>query len=166
MSQLLTRTAILTAFVVIPGFALAQGTEADSIDRPAGDEIEARTVITEGQPDAGTGQTADPLRPEGLRINDQGDVDVLNTFIIGPTRSILTLNPGDEEYVDLQITNREGHRQAYKLTTEDFVSQDNASGSPSGDSQVIAFRGEIGTSVIQPTGTYQVRFVELTASTN
>lgn len=71
-----------------------------------------------------------PERPDGLRVNVQNDMPAVGDFTVGPARVLLTIPPGEERTVELQITNREGRMAAFDLTTEDFVADPDREGTP------------------------------------
>ncbi len=70
------------------------------------------------------------LRPSSLRINIQSDTPVLRDFTLGPTRFILSMAPGEERTVDVELTNREGDPSIFNLTTEDFMANPEQEGTP------------------------------------
>lgn|GEM_PF-1160268 len=59
-------------------------------------------------------------RPESLRVNQQLNMPVTSDYFVSPTRFILNLAPGESQTVEIQVTNRSGTIQDFKLTTEDF----------------------------------------------
>lgn len=59
-------------------------------------------------------------------IIDLEDVPVSNDFNVGPTRYRLSLNPGEESYSNIQITNRMGQETGFIIEIEDFTSQEDA----------------------------------------
>lgn len=71
-----------------------------------------------------------PQRPETLRVNLQNDMPAVGDFTVGPARVLLTIPPGEERTVELQITNREGRLAAFDLSTEDFVADPEREGTP------------------------------------
>lgn len=70
------------------------------------------------------------LRPPSLRINVQSDTPVLRDFTLGPTRFILSMAPGEERTVDVELTNRNGDTSIFNLTTEDFIANAEQEGTP------------------------------------
>lgn len=56
----------------------------------------------------------------GVQINAEDSVPVRGDFQLGPTRFHLTLAPGEEQTVTLQILSRMGAPATYRLTSEDF----------------------------------------------
>ncbi|UPA22516.1 hypothetical protein K8942_05725 [Candidatus Peribacteria bacterium] len=70
------------------------------------------------------------LRPMSLRINVQSDTPVLNDFTLGPTRFILSMAPGEERTVDVELTNRSGTDAIFNLTSEDFIANPEQEGTP------------------------------------
>lgn len=75
-------------------------------------------------------QQSAPERPESLRVNLQNDMPSVGDFTVGPARILLTIPPGEERTVELQITNREGRMAAFDLSTEDFVADPDREGTP------------------------------------
>lgn len=55
-----------------------------------------------------------------VQINMQNDTPVVGDFTVGPARVILPMAPGGERTVEIQLTNREGSRASFNLSTEDF----------------------------------------------
>ncbi|HVW66410.1 MAG TPA: hypothetical protein VHA78_01620 [Candidatus Peribacteraceae bacterium] len=70
------------------------------------------------------------LRPATLRINMQNNTPVLHDFTLGPTRFLLTMAPGEERTVQVQLTDREGKPMTYNFSTEDFIADPNREGTP------------------------------------
>lgn len=66
-----------------------------------------------------------------LRINQQSDTPDLEDFVVGPTRFILPMKPGEERTVELQLTNRMGENIDFELLTEDFFADPEQEGTPS-----------------------------------
>jgi hypothetical protein len=60
----------------------------------------------------------------------QNDTPALGDFIVGPARVILSMKPGEERTVEIQLTNREGRLAAFDLSTEDFAADDSPEGTP------------------------------------
>jgi hypothetical protein len=75
-------------------------------------------------------QTPAGTMPQSVRINVQNDTPAVGDFTVGPARLLLTMKPGEERNVEIQITNREGRRAAFDLTTEDFVADQEREGTP------------------------------------
>lgn len=75
-------------------------------------------------------QEPTPERPDSIRVNLQNDTPAVGDFTVGPARVVLSLDPGEEYDVELQLTNREGRLAAFDLTTEDFASDPEHDGSP------------------------------------
>ena len=48
-----------------------------------------------------------------------GGNEVVGDFVVGPTKTDLTLTPGSEQVVELMVTNRMGDRRLFNLSTED-----------------------------------------------
>ena len=48
-----------------------------------------------------------------------GGNEVVGDFVVGPTKTDLTLTPGKEQVVELMVTNRMGDRRLFNLSTED-----------------------------------------------
>ncbi len=71
------------------------------------------------------------LRPQSLRINSQSDTPNLGDFTLGPTRFLMTMAPGEERTVDVELTNRNGETAIFRLTSEDFTSSAEQEGTPS-----------------------------------
>ena len=69
--------------------------------------------------------------PRPARINVQDGTPVLGDFILGPTRFILPMKPGEERSVDVQITNRMGEDVVFEVGTEDFFADPEQEGTPS-----------------------------------
>lgn len=46
-------------------------------------------------------------------------------FVVGPTKTDLTLQPGTQQVVEIMVTNRMGQRRVFNLTTEDMKGSDN-----------------------------------------
>lgn len=61
------------------------------------------------------------LRPPSLRINVQSNTPVIRDFTVGPARFLLSMQPGEQRTVDIELTNREGESSIFDLTTEDFI---------------------------------------------
>lgn len=70
-----------------------------------------------------------PERP--ARINLQNDTPDLDDFILGPTRFLLPMQPGEERTVDVQLTNRYGESAIFDLLAEDFFADPEQQGNPS-----------------------------------
>jgi hypothetical protein len=68
---------------------------------------------------------------KSLRINVQNDTPDLDDFVVGPTRFILPMKPGEERTVELQLTNRMGQNIDFELLTEDFFADPAQDGTPS-----------------------------------
>ncbi len=75
-------------------------------------------------------QSLTPNRPETLRVNMQSDTPEIGDFILGPARVFLTIPPGEERTVEIQITNRAGRLSEFTLETEDFDSDAEREGTP------------------------------------
>ncbi len=71
-----------------------------------------------------------PDRPDFLRVNMQEDTPDVGDFIVGPPRVFVSLPPGGEKTVEIEITNREGSLAAFDLSTEDFASNPLQGGLP------------------------------------
>ena len=71
-----------------------------------------------------------PDRPENLRVNIQNNTPVTGDFIVGPTRFLLNMAPGEERTVEVQLTNRSGLMSLFQLTTEDFAADPERDGTP------------------------------------
>jgi hypothetical protein len=69
--------------------------------------------------------------PRPARINYQNDTPNLRDFVVGPTRYILPMKPGEERTVELQITNRMGAPTKFDVVTEDFFADPQQQGTPS-----------------------------------
>jgi hypothetical protein len=67
-------------------------------------------------PVASFAAVADP----GLQVNTEQGVPVRGDFQVGPTRFNLTLAPGEQQTVTVQVLNREGRAGAFRLSIEDF----------------------------------------------
>lgn len=67
---------------------------------------------------------------EPVRVNMQNGMPVVGDFIIGPSRVLLSIPPGGERTVELQLTNRQGRRAAFDLTAEDFAADPDREGTP------------------------------------
>jgi hypothetical protein len=63
--------------------------------------------------DAATVPSSTLLRPASLRINVQSDTPVMRDFTLGPTRFILSMQPGEERMVDVELTSREGESSIF-----------------------------------------------------
>lgn len=55
-----------------------------------------------------------------------GDVAV-GDFVVGPTKTELTIEPGTEKVMELLVTNRMGERRSFRLSTEDAKGSDDPS---------------------------------------
>ncbi len=88
------------------------------------------SLLSVAVPPPAVAQDRAPQRPASLRVNLQEDMPDVNDFLVGPARFFLSLPPGGEETVEIQITNREGSLAAYDLTTEDFASGPDLEGLP------------------------------------
>lgn len=64
---------------------------------------------------------ATPIRPPTLQVNLQEGMPVWGDFFVSPTRFVYAMNPGEERTVEMQITNRSGVIQDFKVTAEDFT---------------------------------------------
>lgn len=71
-----------------------------------------------------------PDRPANIRVNLQNDTPAVGDFTVGPARILLSIPPGEERTVELQITNREGRLAALDLSTEDFTADPDREGTP------------------------------------
>lgn len=69
--------------------------------------------------------------PRPSRLNVQEGTPVLEDVILGPTRFILPMKPGDERTVDVQVTNRMGTDTVFEMSTEDFFADPEQDGTPS-----------------------------------
>ncbi len=57
-----------------------------------------------------------------IRIEHQEGTEIRNDFVLGPTRFIYDLEPGQEIWTEIQITNRMKNSTEFELHVEDFTS--------------------------------------------
>ncbi len=53
-----------------------------------------------------------------------GGDEVFGDFVVGPTKTDITLSPGSEQVVELMVTNRMGERRLFTLSAEDMKGSD------------------------------------------
>lgn len=70
-----------------------------------------------------------PVRIGGVQINTESNVPVVGEFTFGPSRFTLSLAPGEERTVEVQIVSRAGQEHTYVFETEDFAAGTDAKGS-------------------------------------
>lgn len=68
-------------------------------------------------------QTAAPVR--SVQVVPQPNTDVRNDFLLGPTRFELTLAPGEERTIEVELTSRMGRSASFTLEKEDFSPSEN-----------------------------------------
>lgn len=61
----------------------------------------------------------------GVQVVPQQNVDIRNDFQFGPTRFELTLAPGEEKTVEIQLTSRMGRQASFSMEKEDFSPSEN-----------------------------------------
>ncbi len=61
-----------------------------------------------------------PGQASALRIEDLTNVEVEGDFTIGPGKTEVFLDPGEETIREIKITNRTGRAVDFRITTEDF----------------------------------------------
>lgn len=65
-----------------------------------------------------------------VRINVQNDMPAIGDFMVGPARVLLSIAPGEERTVEIQLTNREGQPATFELSKEDFAADPEHEGTP------------------------------------
>ncbi len=106
------RSAVPVALLSLLGLALPLARAQDALPEPP--------VLTE-EPLASDARAAWPV---GFSIVPQTDIYFGDDFQLGPTRHVLSLAPGEEKRLEIQLTNRERTESSYTLLTEDFTSGD------------------------------------------
>ncbi len=61
-----------------------------------------------------------PAQVSAYRIEDLSNVEVEGDFTIGPGKTEVFLDPGEETIREIKITNRTGRTVDFRITTEDF----------------------------------------------
>ncbi len=61
----------------------------------------------------------------GVQVVPQQNVEIRNDFQFGPTRFELTLAPGEEKTIEIQLTSRMGRQASFTLEQEDFSPSEN-----------------------------------------
>lgn len=64
-----------------------------------------------------------------VQVQQLPGVEVRNDFQLGPTRFQVSLEPGAERRLEVEVTNRMGRTATFTFETEDFAAGDNASDS-------------------------------------
>ncbi len=60
-----------------------------------------------------------------VQVVPQQNMDVRNDFQVGPTRFELTLAPGEEKTIEIELTSRMGRQTSFTLEKEDFSPSEN-----------------------------------------
>jgi hypothetical protein len=68
---------------------------------------------------------------EQIRLNFQHGTPENGDFTLGPTRYVLSMAPGDERTVEIQVTNRTGVDATFRVSSEDFAADSEMEGTPS-----------------------------------
>ena len=61
----------------------------------------------------------------GVQVVPQQNVEIRNDFQFGPTRFEITLAPGEQKTVEIQLTSRMGRRSSFHFEQEDFSPSEN-----------------------------------------
>ncbi len=60
------------------------------------------------------------LAKAGVRINEEAGVAVMNDFALGPGRTAISLSPGEQQTVEVQVSSRTPGLHSYLFQEEDF----------------------------------------------